>query len=114
MPKYLEPTELREEHFPCPYAFELHNADWARFGRDPEFLEIEVGGDETEEFAEERAGKALSRHGSDYNVHKLRYLLKKQCHTLLSGETEIWAVLSFDFKGHRIRLPMHVHRSKYA
>jgi hypothetical protein len=99
---------------PCSYAFELHNADWARFGLDPEYLQIEVAGDDTEEFAEERAGKALSRYGSDYNVHKLRYLLKKQCHTLISGEIEMWAVLAFHIAGQTIRFPLQVHQGKSA
>jgi Heterokaryon incompatibility protein (HET) len=110
LPKQLAVTELSRDHFPCQYAFQLLSADWARFGRGPEFLEIEVGGDETEEFAEERAGTALSRHGSDFNVHKLRYLLKKEVQPLLSGEIEIWAVLCFDVGAHQIRLPMQVHR----
>ena len=106
-------SELTEKHFPCQYAFELHNADWARFGREPEYLEIAAAGDETEEYAEDRAGKALSRYGSDYNIHKLRYLLRKECQKLLSGEYEMWAVLTFDLGGPPLRLPLQVHRGVF-
>jgi hypothetical protein len=100
-------------NFPCNYGFELHNADWARFGLEPEYLQIEVAGNDTEEFAEEQAGKALSRYGSDYNVHKLRYLLEKQSQTLISGEIEMWAVLAFHIAGQIIRFPLQVHQGKH-
>lgn len=110
LPDQLASTELTAEHFPCHYAFELHNADWARRGQGPEYLKIQIAGEDIEEFAEERAGKAMPRFGVDYSVYKLRYILKKECQKLLRGDIEMWAVLTFEIAGFLIRFPLQVHK----
>ena len=105
---------LTARQFPLRYAFELHNADFARFGDKPEYLELQAGGVELEKFAEERAGRAFSRYGSDHSIHNLRYILKNRCETLLRGDVEMWAVLTFLPWTERVRLPLEIHKGLYV